>query len=144
MHQQQNLCEISYYNCGIFLDFFSFIVKKAYELLNLTALKISTLYRNCIFQCMAMYERGIFFVEFQRYPLKFHTKYLTHISKYVYFFRRWRAGKCFKRPLEAEVFVVIRPEAHDFHTIRDHDQIVEGNCLQIALKFAIHGSHHGC
>ena len=43
--------------------------KNAYELLNLRALKISTLYKNYIFQCMGQ----IFCVEFQRVPLKFHT-----------------------------------------------------------------------
>ena len=46
--------------------------KNAYKLLNLTGLEISTLYMNCIFQCMGK----LFCVEFQRYPLKFHTKIL--------------------------------------------------------------------
>ena len=49
----------------------------AYELLNLRALKISMLYKSHIFQCMGK----IFWVEFQRVPLKFHTKYLTHTLK---------------------------------------------------------------
>ena len=53
----------------------------ANKLLNLRAHKISTLHNNCIFQCMGK----IFCVEFQRYPLKFHTKYLTHTLKDVYF-----------------------------------------------------------
>ena len=35
------------------------------------------LYKSHIFQCMC----EIFCVEFQRYPLKFHTKYLTHTLK---------------------------------------------------------------
>ena len=48
--------------------------KNTDELLNLRALKISTLYKNHIFQCMGK----IFCGEFQRVPLKFHTKYLTH------------------------------------------------------------------
>ena len=51
--------------------------KKAYELLNLRALKFSPLNKIHIFQCMGK----IFCVEFQRYPLKFHTKYLTHTLK---------------------------------------------------------------
>ena len=51
--------------------------KNAYELLNLRALKISMLYRSHIFQCMGK----IFCVEFQRVPLKFHTKYLAHTLK---------------------------------------------------------------
>ena len=60
--------------------------KKAYELLNLRALKISMLYKNHIFQCMGK----IFCVEFQRYPLKFHTKYLTHTLKDVDFIHNWK------------------------------------------------------
>ena len=59
--------------------------KNAYELLNLRALKISMLYKNRIFQCMSK----IFCVEFQRVPLKFHTKYLTHTLKDVNFIHRW-------------------------------------------------------
>ena len=47
--------------------------KSTYELVNLTAYKFSTLYKNCIFQCMGK----IFCVEFQRVTLKFHAKYLT-------------------------------------------------------------------
>ena len=53
--------------------------KNAHELLNPRALKISMLYKNQIFQCMDM----IFCVEFQRVPLKFHTKYLAHTLKDV-------------------------------------------------------------
>ena len=59
--------------------------KNAYELLNLRALKIPMLYKNRIFQCMSK----IFCVEFQRVPLKFHTKYLTHALKDVNFIHRW-------------------------------------------------------
>ena len=59
--------------------------KNAYELLNLRALKIPILYKNRIFQCMSK----IFCVEFQRVPLKFHTKYLTHTLKDVNFITRW-------------------------------------------------------
>ena len=51
----------------------------AYELLNLRALKFSPMDKIYIFQCMGK----IFWVEFQRLPLKFHTKYLTHTMKYV-------------------------------------------------------------
>ena len=52
--------------------------RNAYEFVNLRSLKFS-LYENCIFQCMGK----IFCVEFQRYPLKFHTKFLTHTLKDV-------------------------------------------------------------
>ena len=55
--------------------------KNAQELLNLRALKISMLYKIHIFQCMSK----IFCVEFQRVPLKFHTKYLTHTLKDIDF-----------------------------------------------------------
>ena len=41
---------------------------------------------NCIFQYMGK----LFCVEFQRYPLKFHTKYLTHTLKDMYFICRWK------------------------------------------------------
>ena len=55
--------------------------KNTYELLNLRALKFSYVNKIHIFQCMGK----IFCVEFQRYPLKFHTKYLTHTSKDMIF-----------------------------------------------------------
>ena len=51
--------------------------KNTYELLNQRALKFSYVNKIHIFQCMGK----IFCVEFQRYPLKFHTKYLTHTLK---------------------------------------------------------------
>ena len=60
--------------------------KEAYELLNLRALKFSVLYEMYIFQCMGK----IFCVEFQRVPLKFHTKYLTHTLKDVDFIHQWK------------------------------------------------------
>ena len=55
--------------------------KNTCELLNLRALKSSPVNKICIFQCMDK----IFCVEFQRYPLKFHTKYLTHRLKDIFF-----------------------------------------------------------
>ena len=58
--------------------------KNVYELLNLGALNISMFYKNHVFQCMSKK----FCVEFQRVPLKFHTKYLTHILKEVDFIKR--------------------------------------------------------
>ena len=60
--------------------------KNTYELLNLRALKISKLHKNHIFQCMGK----IFCVEFQRVPLKFHTKYLIHTLKDVDFIHIWK------------------------------------------------------
>ena len=60
--------------------------KNTYQLLNLRALKSSPLNKIHIFQCMGK----MFCVEFQRYPLKFHTKYLTHTLKNVDFIQGWR------------------------------------------------------
>ena len=57
------------------------VSKNTYELLNLRALKFSYVNKIHIFQCMDK----IFCVEFQRYPLKFHTKYLTHTLKDMIF-----------------------------------------------------------
>ena len=62
------------------------VFQNVYELLNLRSLKILMLYKKHIFQCMGM----IFCVEFQRFPLKFHTKYLTHTLKDVDFIHRWK------------------------------------------------------
>ena len=59
--------------------------KNAYELLTLRALKISMFHKRFIFQCMGK----IFCVEFQRYPLKFHTKYLTHTLKDMTYIQHW-------------------------------------------------------
>ena len=52
-------------------------LKNAYELLDLRALKFSTANKIHIFQCIGK----IICVEFQRVPLKFHTKYPTHALK---------------------------------------------------------------
>ena len=62
------------------------IIVNAYELLNLRALKIICLNKILIFQCMG----EIFCVEFQRVPLKFQTKYLTHTLQNENFIHRWK------------------------------------------------------
>ena len=59
--------------------------KNTYELLNQRALKFSYVNKIHIFQRMGK----IFCVEFQRYPLKFHTKYLTHTLKDMIFMQFW-------------------------------------------------------
>ena len=59
--------------------------KNTYELLNLRALKFSPAKKMHVFQCMSK----IFCVEFQMYPLKFHTKYLTHTLKDMIFIQHW-------------------------------------------------------
>ena len=61
--------------------------KNTYELLNLRALKFSPVDKIHIFQCMG----EIFCVEFQRYPLKFHTKYLTCTLKVTIFIQHWNS-----------------------------------------------------
>ena len=55
--------------------------QNTYELLNLRALKFSPVDKIYSFRYMSK----IFCVEFQRYPLKFHTKYLTHTLKVMIF-----------------------------------------------------------
>ena len=59
--------------------------KNTYELLNPRALKFSYVNKIHIFQCTGK----IFCVEFQRYPLKFHTKYLTRTLKDMIFIQHW-------------------------------------------------------
>ena len=59
--------------------------KNTYELLNLRALKFSPFNEKHLFQCIGK----IFCVEFQRVPLKFHTKYLTHTLKDTVFMQHW-------------------------------------------------------
>ena len=59
--------------------------KNTYELLNLIALKFSPVTKIQIFQCMAK----IFCVEFQRDPLKFHTKYVTQTLKDMIVIQHW-------------------------------------------------------
>ena len=60
--------------------------KNVYELSNIRTLKISISHKKHIFQCMGK----MFCVEFQRFPLKFHTKYLTHTMKDADFIHRWK------------------------------------------------------
>ena len=55
--------------------------KNTFELLNQRALKFLPVDKIYIFQCMGK----IFCVECQRYPLKFHTKDLTHTLIVVIF-----------------------------------------------------------
>ena len=59
--------------------------KNTYELLNLRARTSSTVNKIYIFQCLGK----IFCVEFQRYPLKFHTKYYTHTLEQMIFIQHW-------------------------------------------------------
>ena len=54
------------------------------ELLNLRALKIVMLYKNCIFQCMG----NIFFCGISKVPFEIPQKYLAHTLKDVYFIHR--------------------------------------------------------
>ena len=91
----QNPVPIMMIEWGVFSEFCLLMVtslpgsggrfKNMYELLNLRALKFSQVNNFHIFQCMGK----IFCVEFQRYPLKFHTKYLTHTLKDMVFIRHW-------------------------------------------------------
>ena len=84
--------------------------KNMYELLNLRALKFSHVNKIHIFQCMGK----IFCVEFQRYPLKFHTKYLTHTILRALRFKSSNAflkrppGPCFQRNYHILLFYSIK------------------------------------
>ena len=60
--------------------------QKAYELIYLEALRFALFNKLHIFQCIGK----ILWVEFQRVPLKFHTKYLTHTLKDEIFIQCWR------------------------------------------------------
>ena len=51
---------------------------------------LESVIKNIHIQCMG----EIFCVEFQRYPLKFHTKYLAHTWKYVNFTQRIKKCRC--------------------------------------------------
>ena len=55
--------------------------KNTYELLNLRALKFSPVNKIHMFQCTGK----IFCVEFQRYPLKLHTKYFPYTERYDFY-----------------------------------------------------------
>ena len=59
--------------------------KNTYELLNLRALTFSAVNKIHIFPGMGK----IFCVQFQRVPLKFHTKYVTHTLKDKIFIQSW-------------------------------------------------------
>ena len=85
--------------------------KNTYELLTLRALKLSPANRIYIFQCMGM----IFCVEFQRYTLKFHTKYHTHTLKDMIFIQHWNfrfksSYAFFKRPQDVGLNIFCLPQ----------------------------------
>ena len=61
----------------IFMEHAGECFKNAYDFLDLRAIKTS-----------------LFWVEFQRVPLKFHTKYLTHTLKDVDFIHMWICKSC--------------------------------------------------
>ena len=60
--------------------------KHIYEHWNRRALEIVTLYEIQIFQ----YKGEIFCMEYQRFPLKFHTKYHINTLKYDNFIQCWK------------------------------------------------------
>ena len=77
----RNWCNV--WNTGV--DLFMCLggyLKNIYEPINLRALKFSLVNKLRIFQCMGK----IFCGEFQRVPLKFHTKYLTHTLNNTFFY----------------------------------------------------------
>ena len=62
--------------------------KNAYGLVSLGVCKFLSIICN-FFQCMGKIMGKIFCVEFQRVPLKFHVKYLTHTFKDPIFIHCW-------------------------------------------------------
>ena len=88
--------------------------KNTYELLSLRALKISILYKNHIFQCVGK----IFCVEFQRVPLKFHTKCLTHTLEGVGFIHRFFIHAFLKCPPDVTEPDSRKPSAGGMHSYR--------------------------
>ena len=67
--------------------------KNTYELVNLWAHKFSLINKLHIFQCAGK----ILCVEFQRKPLKFHTKYLAHSLKETIFiqYRKFKSSQTY-------------------------------------------------
>ena len=53
----------------------------------------------------------VFWVEFQRYPLKFHTKYLTHTLKDVQFIHKWK-------------FKILDLRAHTLHGLCHQEKLM--------------------
>ena len=89
------LSQLSLYKCALHWPYRGWVVcvcggggvghKCLWVLKCIRALKMSSLYENRIFQYMAK----IFCVEFQRYTLKFDTKYPPHALEDVYFIRKY-------------------------------------------------------
>ena len=65
--------------------------KNTYEFLNLSALKFSHVNKIHIFQFMGQ----IFWVEFQRVPLKFNMKYLLHTLRDKIFMKHWNVNSSY-------------------------------------------------
>ena len=80
-------------------------VKNTYELLNLRALEFIH-----IFQFMGK----IFCVEFQRVPLKFHTKYLTHTLKDNIFVKYWNFQSSYSKEL---ISIFETPPGHNVEPV---------------------------
>ena len=103
--------------------------KNTYELVTLRAYKFSPVDKIHIFQCMGM----IFCVEFQRVPLKFHTKYLIFIHWNIIFLLwnlenlralRVKSSYAFlKRPPD------IREPYTRFTQIYEHFQVLKTYCM---------------
>ena len=86
----------------------------------LRALKSIPVNKMHIFQCMDK----IFCVEFQREPLKFRAKYLTHTLKDMIFIQHWnvKAHKCFwnaPRPVLVSWVNTLRPRQNGRHVADD-------------------------
>ena len=86
--------------------------KDAYELLNLKALRYSSANTIHTFQCMGK----LICVEFQRVPLKFHTKYLIHTLKDAIFTQHWNFKSFYIQELIKVFETPPWPHSGDFGT----------------------------
>ena len=92
--------------------------KNSYALLNPRALKSSMFYTNRIFQCMG----ETFCVEFQRCPLKFHAKYLTHTLKDIFLYKteisralKFKSSHAFLKRPQALISIMPAREGEHFN-----------------------------
>ena len=79
-----SMCQYMCFN-GNIDPYYNIIIVAVTMVVNLGALESLLLHKLHIIQCMGK----IFCVEFQRYPLKFQTKYLTHTLKDMIFIPCW-------------------------------------------------------
>ena len=119
--------------------------KTAYELLNLSTLKYSTVNILHIFQWMSK----VFCVEFQRVPLKFLTKYLTHTLKDTLFIQRWHKNSPNKLPFVSKalfnqfvwIYTTKWSKVFLLHIIMAHNICVNSFCKAVEGQIILATCH---